>query len=453
MDPLSLPAGSLVGSWRVLRLHGSGSYGAVYQVERSGPGVSGPFALKLARYPRDPRFEREGELLSRLHHPSVPRLHARGEWLHPSGSPFPFLVMDWVDGVPLYTWASQHPLSSHQGLRLLAQVARALEATHAAQGIHRDVKGENILVRASDSRAVLVDFGSCNHHGARALTFQCPPPGTPQYYSPESLLFQWEWRHQREARYEATPADDLYALGVTAYRLVTGRYPPDALDMEMTEDGFRPFYPDWIPPETWGPVSPGLSDIIQRLLSRTPSARGTAGEIASLLEEAAKKTASGTGRSLAPDAAQVLPPKTASSAPPLKSLAGSLGLAFAASLILSVGATWLGAAFSEEESSGVLLQGGADGGTAGLADASVSASQPHAASQPGADFIGLGIPKKPFAGQRKPPCEPRFETEIHGGCWAPHREAPPCGRNSFEWQGSCYTPVIDLSRPSTSGDP
>ncbi|MDC0708711.1 serine/threonine-protein kinase [Stigmatella sp. ncwal1] len=432
MDPLSLPAGSLVGSWRVLRLHGSGSYGAVYQVEGLAPRAPGPFALKLARHPRDPRFEREGELLSRLHHPCVPRLHERGEWLHPSGSPFPFLVMDWVDGVPLYTWASQHPLSSRQTLRFLAQVARALEATHAARGVHRDVKGENILVRASDARAVLVDFGSCNHQGARPLTFQFPPPGTPQYYSPESLRFQWEWRHQPGARYEATPADDLYALGVTAYRLVTGRYPPAALDMEMTEDGFRPFYPAWVPPETWVPLSPVLSQLIQRLLSRTPSERGTAGEIASLLEGATK---------------------TVSTVPPRMSLAGALGLAFASSMALSVGASWLGAPPSVGEPPRMLLPSGVDGGTAGLADASVPASQHEEVPQPGAGFMGLGIPKKPFAGQRRPPCEPRLETEIHGGCWVPHREAPPCGRASFEWQGSCYTPVIDISRPGTSGDP
>jgi hypothetical protein len=75
-------------------------------------------------------------------------------------------------------------------------------------------------------RAVLMDYGSCTWAGAPPLTETLMPPNTPEYRSPEALRFQWgNWRTQ-EARYEARPADDLYALGVSAYRLVTSVYPP-----------------------------------------------------------------------------------------------------------------------------------------------------------------------------------------------------------------------------------
>jgi serine/threonine protein kinase len=177
-----LAPGTQVGSWRVLRGSGLGVYGLVYRVERVGQESTGTFALKVARYPKDPRFEREAELLSRVRHPHVPRLHDRGEWTSPDGEAFPYLVMDWIDGVTLYEWAAQ-PRSTRERLRALAQVARALEATHAVGGVHRDVKGENVLVHTADGSAVLMDFGSANYLGASVLTRQPQPPGTPPYQS------------------------------------------------------------------------------------------------------------------------------------------------------------------------------------------------------------------------------------------------------------------------------
>jgi hypothetical protein len=87
-------------------------------------------ALKLALNPRDPRFEREAEMLSRIRHPGVPRLIDAGQWRHFSGFLHPYVVMEWVPGEPLYAWVSRHNPSSRQVLRLLARGARALQATH-----------------------------------------------------------------------------------------------------------------------------------------------------------------------------------------------------------------------------------------------------------------------------------------------------------------------------------
>ena len=73
--------------------------------------------------------------------------------------------------------------------RVLAQLARALEALHAEGAVHRDVKGDNVLVRLLDRRAMLTDFGSCHFQGAERLTWQSLPPVTPAYLSPQAALF------------------------------------------------------------------------------------------------------------------------------------------------------------------------------------------------------------------------------------------------------------------------
>jgi serine/threonine protein kinase len=225
LKPEQLPPGTLVGSWRLVAWASRGVHGAVYQAVPVDSPEPRPLALKLALYPKDPRFVREAELLSRLRHPSIPRLWDSGSWLHPAGSSHPFLVMDWIEGTPLYEWARKHPPSSQQVLGLLAQLARALQASHSQGCLHRDVKGENVLVRTSDGRALLTDFGSATFPGATSLTPDILPPGTPAYRSPEAWLFDLQHFRDPKARYRAQPSDDLYSLGVTAYRLVTGQYP------------------------------------------------------------------------------------------------------------------------------------------------------------------------------------------------------------------------------------
>ncbi len=74
----------------------------------------------------DPRFRREAALLDLLRHPHIPRLLDTSIWHSPQGLPYPFLVMEWVEGATLYDWARvyQRPLTSRQVLQVMAQVAR-----------------------------------------------------------------------------------------------------------------------------------------------------------------------------------------------------------------------------------------------------------------------------------------------------------------------------------------
>jgi eukaryotic-like serine/threonine-protein kinase len=373
----------------VVRLQGQGSYGAVYKVEPV-VGPPGAMALKLALHHRDPRFEREAELLSRIRHPSVPRLHERGGWEMPGGGVFPYLVMEWVEGVSLYEWAAQQPRTSREVLRVLAQVARALEATHAEEGVHRDVKGDNIRVRTEDGRAVLMDFGSCNYRRAPVLTLQPPPPGTPEYYSPESLRFQWEHRHQPTARYEALPADDLYALGITAYRLVAGRYPPP-VDLKVTEEGFEFVSPGWVEPE--GSLAPELAEAIRQLLSDEPHARGRTDEVADGLEHAERRAGPHADQPIVPRTEQAhLPTKTPQRKSPQSMFAWKWALAWAVGVVLAVSAGWWGGRLSVGIASSASR---GEENRVGLAEAALPPLWDGGLRSAGQAGVGLGMPKKP----------------------------------------------------------
>ncbi|WP_444547781.1 hypothetical protein [Stigmatella ashevillensis] len=80
LSPETLPTGTVLGALQVDGRAGYGTYGVVYRAHKSGQTEAQPVALKLARYPNDPRFEREAGLLARIQHPGVPRLLGRGTW-------------------------------------------------------------------------------------------------------------------------------------------------------------------------------------------------------------------------------------------------------------------------------------------------------------------------------------------------------------------------------------
>src|SRR5689334_14400392 len=109
MHPSTLPPGSIVGSWRLLGLASQGSFGAVFRAESTTSPSSRPAALKFALQPGDPRFALEVEFLSRMQHPNLPRLRGSGKWRTSGGTAYSFLVMDWVEGLPLYAWARLRP--------------------------------------------------------------------------------------------------------------------------------------------------------------------------------------------------------------------------------------------------------------------------------------------------------------------------------------------------------
>jgi hypothetical protein len=490
LHPSNLPIGAQVGTWRVVSWRGRGTYGAVYRASEIGREEAGPVALKVAVHPEDPRFTREVALLSRLRHPNIPALRAHGQWKDTEGT-YPYLVMQWIEGVPLYDWAAVRNPTSREIMRLMAQVARALAATHEVGGVHRDVKGDNVLVRA-DGQAFLVDFGSSTHAGASQLTFEPLAPGTPTYRTPEAWQYMLKQGHVPNAHYAARPSDDVFALGVSAYRLVTDEFPPTT-DPGLKES--RLWYADQQsprPPLVLNPrVYSRLSALILRMLSLRPEERGTAKELAELLENHAKHAGPQADQPLF--AWETLE-RTAWSREDVAA-ASELGhrpryramevvratqkrdgahqadqeresrlwtvltaVALIALGLFSVVGQWIHERWPAVAQRGQADAGTGDGGVSELAPEALTAYVRRDTVPRGQPSISADTPPKPVPGQRRPDskgqCQRRGEIPINGGCWFQFKDVePPCDTGQYEWMGNCYQPAMISTREPTSDPP
>jgi eukaryotic-like serine/threonine-protein kinase len=201
----------LLGPWRLLRLLGSGGMGEVWLGERTDDVVEQRVAIKRVRAQSAGVRERlfsERRLLARLEHPNIARFIDAG--VDDRGSPW--LVLEFVAGVPITAWCEQQALSLRARLELFAKVCAAVAHAHRHLIVHRDLKPANILVNA-DGEPKLLDFGI-------AKLLDGPDDGdtvaalTPSYAAPEQL------------RGEAvSTATDVYALGLLLYRLLAGALP------------------------------------------------------------------------------------------------------------------------------------------------------------------------------------------------------------------------------------
>jgi hypothetical protein len=457
----ALPYGERIGRWRLLDRASSGTFGVVLRA-RPMDGLDTEAALKVAQEPMDPRFEREAEVLSRCCSPHVPRLLDKGVWHGPGGQPYPYLVMQWVEGEPLYLWARRRGLTNAAAVRVLAHVARALTEVHARGGRHRDVKGDNVLV-GPDGFAVLVDLGVATTTDAAPITEAGHlPPGTLQYRAPEALRF----KRVGGERYEATPADDVYALGVTAYRLVTGIYPPPGTS-SWSGERLRKL----VPPAELATVCPGLGSLILRMLSKEPKARGSAEENARALEALLASGVPQLAGAIVPTAAMALTQRTDHPGPrPPRAFPVWLAWAGSSTLgaLLALG-IWSFTLLTmrpgvpervdlvrweEREDAGVkdTPTGLAD---AGVEDAMLVAVYAFPVVQTGSLPLAREMPRAPFQGQRKPPCDPDAEKVINGACWTGPigTKKPPCGNAMFDYDEGCYIPSFNAPRQPTSGEP
>ncbi|HLL00688.1 MAG TPA: serine/threonine-protein kinase [Myxococcaceae bacterium] len=445
MRLISLPPGTEVGAWRVLGFRGRGMYGTVYAAERVDRKRTGPAVLKLAISPADARFEREAELLARIRHPSVPRLLDAGLWRAPSGGSHPFVVMECVEGVPLYTWAERSHPSSRQVLALLAQAAGALQATHEVSSVHRDVKGDNMLVRASDGRLFLTDFGTGYFAGAARLTPMPLLPGTPAYRSPEMWRYLQRAGPDASAPLMARPSDDVFALGVTAYRLVTGTYPPSTDPDTLEGQCWLPGGGGATPPRQLNPrVDAQLNALILRMLSPRPEERGTAGELAEAMERGVAHAGPLADTPLFERVGTIRRGKARSWLPWLAA-AMALGLWPEKPGWLRTRAT-----FTAD-------RGGsnAEGDAVSLGEDAVSSSEaPAKAPQ---DAIAKDLPRQPQPGQLRPDAKGQCRkglVAINGGCWLKMDLEPnECrGHDVYLYQGGCYFP-IPASQPLPTSEP
>ncbi|KFE60628.1 serine/threonine-protein kinase [Hyalangium minutum] len=477
-SPASLSPGDLVGPWRIEGYAGRGSYGLVFRARLASQPDSPPVALKMAVFPGDPRFRREATLLEKLQHPSVPRLLDQGEWHASADAVHPYIVMQWIHGLPLYEWARHHPVSPRQALLVVAQVADALALLHQIEGLHRDMKGDNILVDAQ-GRAVLIDFGSGTWKGAPPLTQSLMPPNTPEYRSPQALRFHWKHWDTLEARYEPTAADDVYALGVTAFKLVTRVYPPPGTSPEDVKQRLQTPPPRRLPAQAHNSrVGPEFSALIERMLAEDPQQRASPREVAEEAMTIARRLGSRANEPLftvdrpgaavrcgpapAVPAAHAVPaaePARASAEHP--KLARALGSCLTALLVVWGSQSLFGPDRPPDSELLVAMppeasDGGAapDGGTRALGEEALAARVEPPQLPLLAKVVSTDLPTQPLPGQKRPPCQRNGAKVIQGGCWLLLADVePPCGFNEYEWQGACYSVMYERPRAPTSDTP
>jgi hypothetical protein len=229
------PLPEWVGDYRVLGRIGSGAMGDVYEAEQQHP--RRVVALKVIRPglitdERVRRFARETEILGRLRHPGVASVFLGGTASPVTadgarGTPQPFLAMELVRGRSLTEYATVKDLSVDDRLALIARVCDAVQHAHDNDVVHRDLKPSNILVEDKGQPKVL-DFGvaratDSDLHAATVETSAGAIVGTLAYMSPEQAA---------GAAGSVDGRSDVYALGVCAYELLSGRLP-----LEMSGKG------------------------------------------------------------------------------------------------------------------------------------------------------------------------------------------------------------------------
>ena len=211
-----------LGAYRILRLIGRGGMGSVYLAERK----TGDFDHKVAIKVIKPgllsetlieRFQRERQTLASLSHPNIAQLFDGGET--PAGSPY--IVMEWIDGQPLLTWAAEAPDTDRA--RIFLTICDAVAFAHSHLIVHRDLTPSNLLVTPSGF-VKLIDFGIARPASETAKNCATPNDAsigsmslTPGYAAPE-----------RHVRTDVTTAADVYSLGRVLHRLFeTGHRDPD----------------------------------------------------------------------------------------------------------------------------------------------------------------------------------------------------------------------------------
>jgi len=226
-----------------------------------------PVAVKLLRseFAQHPdtlaRFRSEARHAASVTHPGIAQVFD----YHDDGPDHPaFLVMELVDGPSLADVLTRGPLNPADAMDVIAQAAAGLDAAHRSGLVHRDIKPANLLL-TPDGQVKITDFGIAHAAGSAPVTRHGMLIGTPAYLAPERIAGQ-----------PATPASDLYSLGILAHECLTGTRPYAGTPTEIAlAHGQRslPPLPDHVPP--------AVGAFVADLTARDPQYRPNSARLAS----------------------------------------------------------------------------------------------------------------------------------------------------------------------------
>ena len=212
--------GKKIGVYRLKKLLGRGGMCAVYLASRIDD-FEKEVAVKIIpplenRKQSAENFRRERQILARLEHPNIAQILDGGT----TEDNTPYLVMEYIDGLPLNEFCAKNNLNLRQKLALFQAVCHAVTFAHQNLIVHRDLKPNNILV-TTGGNVKLLDFGIAKLLNAETIDFSENKTIegnalTPEYASPEQINGE-----------NITVASDVYSLGVVLYELLTGKRPFD----------------------------------------------------------------------------------------------------------------------------------------------------------------------------------------------------------------------------------
>jgi serine/threonine protein kinase len=284
--PVSV-SGLQIGPYRVVEKVGDGGMGEVFRAERSDGLFTQRVAIKVTRSligdsELRRRFVVERRILASLNHVNIVRLLDGGTTEQGQA----FLIMEYVEGVPLTQHCRDRGLPLDQRLQLFCLVCGAVQYAHQHGVVHRDLKPANIMVTAEHVPKV-VDFGVAkllegNAGSGLTTTNAVPGPLTPNYASPEQIRGM-----------AVTTASDVYALGVILYELVTGVRPYETqglplermIEVVLREQPVKPsaarLDPERPVPFARDRLAGDIDAIVMKAISKDPAERyGSAGELA-----------------------------------------------------------------------------------------------------------------------------------------------------------------------------
>ena len=252
-----------VGRYKILDTLGTG---ATSRVARADDPMIGRvvaiklFPAKMAQGAARELFLREARVVGQISHPFIIALHDMG--IEETTST-PYLVMEFVEGVPLDRQLEKGSIPFHRACAWAGDVATALAVAHRKGVIHGDVKPANILV-TEEGRIKLTDFGMArlaSHNGKDS-----PLLGTPAYWCPEQIVGK-----PQDAR------SDIFSLGVVLYEMVTGQRPFDADSLQGICGRVLSSTP--MPPAHFnGSLPQALNDVILKCLAKDPAMRYASGD-------------------------------------------------------------------------------------------------------------------------------------------------------------------------------
>lgn len=256
VDPL---VGADLGQYHITQMLGKGGMATVYMATQST--INRIVAIKVL--PRSfmhddtfmQRFRREAELVARLEHFHILPIYDYGEY-----DGMPYIVMRFLDGGTLQQRIKQGPIPWEDCVKIVRQVADALDYAHTHNVIHRDIKPSNIMLDRQGN-AYLTDFGIAKVSESTSQLTGSGIVGTPAYMAPEQTK-----------QGSPKPAMDVYALGVTLFEMITGQVPFNAdtpiaqilMHLQEPVPSLRDFNPEF-PPE--------VDEILKKAMAKSPENR------------------------------------------------------------------------------------------------------------------------------------------------------------------------------------